>query len=65
MKNKILTFVIGILVGAILALFSIYFYTKNLNSVNMPGGMSKPMQNMQMPQNMNGNPPPEMPGTQS
>lgn len=58
MKNKILTFIIGVLVGAIITTIGFYIYAKtNNNSMNqMPNG--------EMPQMMkqeNGETPPEKP----
>lgn len=58
MKNKILTFILGILVGAIIATLGFYIYEKNNN--NKQGKM--PNGNMpQMTQQSNGGTPPEKP----
>ena len=58
MKNKILIFIIGFLVGAIIATVGFYFYEKNNNSQE---GMAP---NGNMPQMMNqenGGTPPQKP----
>lgn len=58
MKNKILTFILGILVGAIIVTLGFYIYEKNNN--NQQGEM--PSGNMpQMTQQQNGGTPPEKP----
>ncbi len=45
MKDKILLFSIGVLVGAIIATTVFYFYTKNNeNNREIPGGMPPNMQ---------------------
>lgn len=44
MKNKVLTFIIGVLIGAIITTGVFYFYTKNMNLNNnrqIPGMMMK------------------------
>ena len=53
MKDKIIIFVIGVLVGAVIATGAFYVYTSTNNSNNN--------QNMQM----NGGTPPEMPSGQN
>lgn len=66
MKDKILLFVIGVLVGAVISTGAFFVYTKvaatcNTNSNNqigMPGGNPPSMQNGQSGQNGQ---PPEMP----
>ena len=66
MKDKILLFVIGVLVGAVISTGAFFVYTKatttcNTNSNNqigMPGGNPPSMQNGQSGQNDG---PPEMP----
>ena len=55
MKDKIIIFVIGVLVGAVIATGSFYVYSTNANSCNSNPG------NMQM----NGNQPPEIPSGQN
>ena len=61
MKDKILTFIIGVLVGAIIASVGYYFYHKNNQNTQMPSGT--PPQMMQDGNN-SGKPsgtPPELP----
>ena len=64
MKNKILIFVIGLLVGAVIATGVFYIYTiKNNNCANntqMPAGERPEMPSGQIPQMPNGERP-EMP----
>ena len=70
MKDKILLFVIGVLVGAVISTGAFFVYTKatttcNTNSNNqigMPGGNSPSMQNGQNGENGQ---PPEMPNNNS
>lgn len=57
MKNKILTFIIGVLVGAIITTIGFLIYEKvNNNSHSMPNG-----ERPQMMERENGETPPEMP----
>lgn len=57
MKNKILTFIIGVLVGAIITTAGFLIYEKvNNNSNPMPGG-----ERPQMMEGENGETPPEKP----
>lgn len=64
MKDKIIIFIIGLLLGAIISTGSIYFYTVATNATNhnqpqmqAPGGTPPEMPNGQ---NNNGGQPPEM-----
>ena len=61
MKNRILTFIIGILVGAILATAGFLIYSKTINKNQ--NEMTKPFQNNGQMQRPNGNmgEPPERP----
>ena len=61
MKDKILTFIIGVLVGAIIASVGYYFYYKNNQNTQMPSGT--PLQMMQDGNNsgMPNGTPPELP----
>ena len=68
MKNKILTFIIGILIGATVATLGWYMYIKSVNVMTPQNGQmidrnfrdNRP----EMPQGMqNGGTPPEMPTT--
>ena len=61
MKNRILTFIIGILVGAILATAGFFIYSKTINKNQ--NEMTKPFQNNGQMQRPNGNmgEPPEKP----
>ena len=61
MKDKILTFFIGVLVGAIIATIGYYIYSKNIKSEGMPNGA--PPQMMQDGNNsgMPNGTPPELP----
>ena len=63
MKNKVLSFIIGVLVGAIVATAGYYFYAKNIEATsNQNGNGMQGMENMQEPPEMNGNmTPPEKP----
>lgn len=57
MKNRILTFVIGVLVGAIVATVGFYCYSKNAKPMNMNGQMPEMMQrgeDGQMPEKPDG-----------
>lgn len=57
MKNKILTFIIGVLVGAIIVAAGFLIYEKtNTNSHSMPNG-----ERPQMMESENGGTPPEKP----
>lgn len=63
MKDKIVLFVIGVLVGAIIATGSFYVYT--VASSNCNGNqMNNPGQPPEMPNGQNGQPP-ELPGNSS
>ena len=58
MKNRILTFIIGILVGAIIATVGFLIYTKSINKSQ--NEMMKPFENngqMQKPNGNKGEPP--------
>ena len=64
MKDKILLFVIGVLVGAVIATGAFFIYTKSsCSSNNGPGGNPPSMQNSEnggppeMPNGENGQPP--------
>ncbi len=64
MKDKILVFVIGVLVGAVIATGAFFIYTKSsCSSNNGPGGNPPSMQNSEngqppeMPNGENGGPP--------
>ena len=64
MKDKILLFVIGVLVGAVIAIGAFFIYTKSsCSSNNGPGGNPPSMQNSEngeppeMPNGENGGPP--------
>lgn len=61
MKNRILTFIIGILVGAIMATSGFLIYNKSIN--NNQNEMMKPFENNGQMQRPNGNigEPPEKP----
>ena len=59
MKEKILTFIIGVLVGAIIATGGYYLYSKNNNSKH--GGMPNGERPAMMGQNENMGTPPEKP----
>ena len=63
MKNKVLSFIIGVLVGSIVATAGYYFYAKNIQATsNQNESMGTGMENMQEPFEMNGNmTPPEKP----
>ena len=60
MKEKIITFFVGLLVGAIISTGSIYFYTVATNNSNNHG-MQMPGDNQGGGMNQNGGTPPEMP----
>lgn len=72
MKDKIIIFIIGLLVGAILATGAFFIYTKiNQNSCtvneqtkNLPEGNPPEMPNGERPE-MNGEEPPEKPSEES
>lgn len=55
MKDKIILFVIGVLVGAIIATGAFYIYTSNTNSCDCSSNNTQ----------MNGGQPPEMPNGQN
>ena len=69
MKNKVLSFIIGVLVGAIVATAGYYFYAKNIQATSNQNGNGPEMGNMQespemgngtngqRPENMQGEPP--------
>lgn len=57
MKNKILTFIIGVLVGAIIATLAFYCYSKNNTKEGFTPGERPSMSD----QNGNGGTPPDMP----
>ena len=61
MKDKIIMFILGLLIGAIISTGSIYFYTIANNSVanNQSFGLNPP--NMPNEQNNKSDKPPEMP----
>lgn len=63
MKNKILTFIIGVLVGAIIATVGFYFYSKNNNSKSggMPDGNPPQMMQDGNSKGMPSGTPPEKP----
>ena len=69
MKNSILTFVIGILLGAVVATLGWMLYIKAVNAKFLPNNqmMDEPLNNSrpQMPQDMEqgGENPPNMPNT--
>lgn len=60
MKEKIIAFFVGLLVGAIISTGSIYFYTVATNNSNNQG-MQMPSDNQGGGMNQNGGTPPEMP----
>lgn len=63
MKDKILMFIIGVLVGAIIASACFFFYAKNITSQSNQQGMGQPPQ-MSQNGNSTGMPsgtPPQMP----
>ena len=67
MKDKIVWFIIGLLVGAIISTGSIFVYTLAVNSGEKSNGSSSMQAPGDMPNNgnfrpMNGGTPPEMPG---
>ena len=67
MKEKIMIFIIGVLVGAVLATGAFFIYTQNNENTNqthqMPGGRP-PEMNGERP-DMNGEEPPEKPENNS
>ena len=60
MKEKIIVFFVGLLVGAIISTGSIYFYTVATNNSNNQG-MQMTGDNQGGGMNQNGGTPPEMP----
>lgn len=62
MKEKIIAFFVGLLVGAIISTGSIYFYTVATNNSNNQGMQPG---NIQDGMNQNGGTPPEMPNGNS
>ena len=54
MKNRILTFIIGILVGAILATSGFFIYSKSINKNKNQNEMMKPFENNGQMQRPNG-----------
>lgn len=64
MKNKILTFIIGVLVGAIISTIGFLVYNKSIsNNTNQPEMMQSTQngQMMEAPQDGNGEEPPAKP----
>ena len=61
MKDKILTFIIGVLVGAIIASVGYYFYHKNNQNTQMPSGAPPQMMQNGNSSNMPNGTPPELP----
>ena len=61
MKDKILTFIIGVLVGAIIASIGYYFYHKNNRSGQMPNGAPPQMMQNGNSTGMPSGTPPELP----
>ena len=62
MKDKLLLFMIGVLVGAIISTGAFYVYTKtatcstnNGNQMSMPGGNPPSMPNGELPERPDGN----------
>ena len=68
MKEKIILFVIGVLVGAVISTGAFYIYTtmstncSNDNNTQMNGGQPPSMPNGQSGQSNSSNQPPSMPG---
>ena len=68
MKEKILTFIIGLLLGAVISTGSIYFYTlaaKTDNSSNTQNSMQMPSGDQSGNTQNAGGTPPDMPGSSS
>ena len=72
MKDKIMLFIIGVLVGAVIATGAFFVYTKasnnkctNQQSQQMQGGTPPEMPNNQNGQNNSNGQPPEMPSDNS
>ena len=63
MKEKILLFVIGVLVGAVIATGAFYIYSKNTNNCSSNNTQMNGGQPPEMPNEQNGQPP-EMPNGQ-
>ena len=61
MKDKILTFIIGVLVGAIIATIGYYIYSKNTKSGEMPNGVPPQMMQDENNTSMPSGTPPELP----
>lgn len=69
-KNKIILFVIGVLVGAVISTGAFFVYTTTLgpsdsNTSQMPGGTPPEMPNGQSGQGNQNGQPPEMPSNSS
>ena len=61
MKDKILTLIIGILIGAIIASAGFIIYNKTNNKNKRPDFGAPPQMNQSQDSNQNGGTPPEMP----